>query len=286
MSWTKARLQSEYNLSEEDVIKTLKVCQLPLDQDEYIDSDIEHKFKAVRRYFNEGRTDTYTGAADLFQQEEGVPQLAFEQTELNTQPKAKKSRNGKKLSHPLSISELLALASEQTGTSISLTDAIKIMGVCGLDNNQEHYTAVECERFSEACVLIKNQGKTYDDVAAHFGVVTANQVATSLDAAPLLEEINELLSQASFIQIEQIRDMLPQLAVEQLAEIKALFYQMTARRLRQHVESGEMEAAIRKASSSLLNGSGNSFGLLNQLPFSSPNPKSLPGSSTNASSNE
>ena len=69
MVWTKERLQSECNLADDDVIKTLKVCGLPLEQQEYSDEDIEHKFKVVRGYFNSDRTNTYTGAADLFQQE-------------------------------------------------------------------------------------------------------------------------------------------------------------------------------------------------------------------------
>lgn len=83
------------------------------------------------------------------------------------------------------------------------------------------------------------------EVAAHFGTLAAAPTDGSSDAALLIQEINGLLSQASFIQMEQIREMLPQLAVEQLQEIKAMFWRMTAQRLRQHVESGELEAEIR-----------------------------------------
>jgi glycerol-3-phosphate dehydrogenase len=66
------------------------------------------------------------------------------------------------------------------------------------------------------------------------------------------------------------------MAVDQLEEIKALFWQMTAQRLRQYVDSGQLEAEIRAASKNVLTiNSGNSLGLLN--PSSSPNQKRLPG---------
>ncbi|MBE9035185.1 hypothetical protein [aff. Roholtiella sp. LEGE 12411] len=93
----------------------------------------------------------------------------------------------------------------------------------------------------------------------------------------LVEEINSLLNQASLIQIEQIRAMLPQLAIEQLQEIKALFWRMTSQRLRQYVESGELEAEIRLVSSNALIRSGNLWGPLALVLSSSPNLKSLPG---------
>ena len=92
----------------------------------------------------------------------------------------------------------------------------------------------------------------------------------------LLDEVRQLLSQPAFSQAEQIREALPQMVIEQLEEIKALFWQMTAQRLRQYVDSGQLEAEIRTASKSVLAASsGNSLGLLNSS--SSPNQKRLPG---------
>ena len=110
-------------------------------------------------------------------------------------------------------------------------------------------------------------------------------MAATNSSNALIEEINGYLDTASFAQAEQIRAMLPRLAVEQLQEIKAMFWQMTAQRLRQQVESGELEAEIKKASSHVLN-SGNSFGLLTQYSSHNQNQKNLLGSSTNASINE
>ena len=136
-----------------------------------------------------------------------------------------------------------------------------------LQHNPAEYTSAECDRFVEACTLVKEQGTTYEEVAAHFGIA---QQSKSNARSILLDEVRQLLSQPAFSQAEQIREALPQMAVEQLEEIKALFWQMTAQRLRQYVDSGQLEAEIRQAFKSVLaTCSGNSLGLLN--PSSSPN---------------
>ncbi len=41
MTWTKERLMSECNLTDEELTKTLKVSGLPLERDEYSDEEIE-----------------------------------------------------------------------------------------------------------------------------------------------------------------------------------------------------------------------------------------------------
>jgi hypothetical protein len=148
-----------------------------------------------------------------------------------------------------SSDQLLSNASKQLGAEISLIEAGKLLVACGL-HTQDKYSQKECDRFIAACTL-KQQGKTYEQVAAEVGITK------SYENNILVEEINNLLNQASLIQIEQIRAMLPQLAVEQLQQIKTLFWRMTSQRLRQYVESGELEAQIKLVSSSALIRSGN-----------------------------
>jgi hypothetical protein len=102
----------------------------------------------------------------------------------------------------------------------------------------------------------------------HFGVTPDNST--------LVEEVHGLLGQVSSTQANLIRTTLPKMAVEQLQEVKSLFWRMTARRLRQYVDSGQLEAEIRTASKSVLaTSSGKHLGLL--MPNSSPKVKSLPG---------
>lgn len=272
MPYTKQDLQNLYSLSLEDVDATLAACGLSLEQDEYSDEQIQSGFDVIRKYFNDAQTSDFATAAEMFSQQ--------------SLPKPKKTGRGKKSSasleqelsattvedNDLDISQLLALATQECGTRISLNEASKILSACGLPD-KEQYTGTECDRFVEACTLVKQQNKTYEEIAAHFGIA---QQSRSSAHNVVLEEVRQLLSQPAFSQAEEIRAALPQMAVEQLEEIKALFWQMTAQRLRQYVDSGQLEAEIRAASKNVLTiNSGNSLGLLN--PSSSPNQKRLPG---------
>lgn len=277
MPYTKQDLITLYNLDGDEVNQTLTAAGLCVDNESYTDEQIQASFELIRSYFSDGQVSNYTAAAQLFEQHQNL-RASEEQ-----QPKSKKSTKGKK-SEPLNdfgaspcdrlnVLELIALASEHCGVKIELLEAVQIMPSCGLLPNQSEFTQDECDRFVEACNLIKKQNKAVVDVAVH-----------NSDKA-LIKEINGFLDQASFTQADQIRAMLPRLAVEQLQEIKAMFWQMTAQRLRQHVESGDLEAEIREASSNVLN-SGNSFGLLTQYSSHNQNQKNLLGSSTNASINE
>lgn len=166
----------------------------------------------------------------------------------------------------LDSSQLLALACGQLKTSISLIEAGRILSACGLPEI-EQYTTQQCEVFIEACSLVKQQGKTLEEVALHFGVTPDNNT--------LVEEVHGLLGQVSSTQAQQIRTALPKMAVEQLQEVKSLFWRMTARRLRQYVDSGQLETEIRTASEGILATAGKHLGLLGSN--SSPNLKSLAG---------
>lgn len=274
MPYTKQDLQNLYSLSLEDVDATLAACELSLEQGEYSDEQIQSGFDVIRKYFNEAQVSDFAAATEMFSRQSSVG------------TKSKKTGRGKKVGNSLKqesgattieesdldISQLLAQATSQCETRISLTEAGKILAACGLPDKEE-YTGAECDRFVEACTLVKEQGKTYEEVAVHFGVAQESKANAH---SVVLEEVRQLLSQPAFSQAEEIRAALPQMAVEQLEEIKALFWQMTAQRLRQYVDSGQLEAEIRNASKNVLTiNSGNSLGLLN--PSSSPNQKRLPG---------
>ncbi len=239
-------------LSSVDIAETLKACALE-QKDEYMEDEAD-RFRECRALIEQSKT--YKQVAAQFRKQDKLKQTG------DTQPDA----------NALEMSQLLALASEQVGARISLIEAGKMLSACDLPD-KEQYDSQECDRFVEACTLIKQENKTYEEVAAHFGIA---QQSRSDAHSILLDEVRQLLSQPAFNQAEEIRAALPQMAVEQLEEIKALFWQMTAQRLRQYVDSGQLEAEIRQASKSVLaTSSGNSLGLLN--PSSSPNQKRLPG---------
>lgn len=238
-------------LSSVDIAETLKACTLD-SKDEYMEDEAD-RFRECRALIEKDKT--YKQATAHFRRQDKLKQTGDTAGDSS-----------------LELSELLAMACEQVGDRISLIEAGKILAACDLPD-KEQYSATECEVFVEACTLIKQQGKTYEEVAEQFGVAPQGK---SNAHGMLLDEVRQLLSQPAFSQAEQIREALPQMAVEQLEEIKALFWQMTAQRLRQYVDSGQLEAEIRQASKSVLaTSSGNSLGLLGSS--SSPNPKRLPG---------
>jgi hypothetical protein len=246
MTWTKERLQSEYNLADEDVIKTLKVCGLPLEQDEYSEEEIRHSFQVVRGYFDSNRTDTYTGAADLFTQEHG------QHPDPEPQSKRKKSGKGRKLDNSpepnsfqgvlednhLDILELLSQASEKCGTRIKLSEATAILAACGLPD-QEQYTKAECDLFLEACDQIKNQGKTNDEVAAHFGA--ANEQS---DIQADVREILGMIGSAAVATESDLLHVLNELSVKRGRAISQMYDRLLLTQVAQQLRERQKARAF------------------------------------------
>lgn len=214
MPYSKQELITLYSLDEDEVNQTLTAAEISVDSEPYTDEQIKTGFELIRSYFNSGQVSDYVAAAELFKQRQ-----ATEHLEGKPQAKAKKKALGNKLASQeesnaqegdrLNVLQLIAQASEHCGVKIELLEAIQIMPSCGLLPNQSEFTQDECDRFLEACELVRNQNKSYAEAAA----------TNSSNA--LIEEINEYLDIASSAQAEQIRLMLPRLAVEQLLEIKA-----------------------------------------------------------------
>jgi len=246
MTWTKERLQSEYNLASEDVIKTLKVCGLPLEQDEYSDEEIERNFQVVRAYFDSNRTDTYTGAADLFMQEHG------QQPSPEPQSKGKKSGKSKKLDNSpepnssqnmvegkhLDILELLFRASEKCGTRIKLSEATNILAACGLPD-QEQYSHEECDRFVEACGQIKQQGKTPQEIAAQFG---AENEQTDIQAD--VREILGMIGSAAVATEEDLLHVLNELSVKRGRAISEMYDRLLLTQVAQQLKERQKARAF------------------------------------------
>ena len=247
MPYSKQDLQNLYSLSLEDVDATLAACGLSTGQDEYADEQIQSGFDVIRKYFNEAQVGDFAAAAEMFNQQ--------------NLPKTKKTGKGKKQNNSLEqeldattvegdtldISQLLAQATSQCNTRISLIEAGKILSACGLPDKEE-YTGTECDCFIEACTLIKQQGKTYEEVAIHLGVATAPNDITERQA--LLAEVQGIQSSVSSLsstQTAQVMQALPQMSLEQLRAIKLQFLRDLNRELREYVESGRMQAEFQAA---------------------------------------
>lgn len=221
MPWTKQSLQSDFNLADEEVLKTLKVCGLPVDEDEYSDEEIESKFKLVRSYFDSNRTDTYTGAADLLALEQGGEAPIDDTVQSDSHALTKNSGRGRKPKSSTdtdkgvfenklqSMSEILAIASKQCNTRISLKEATLILDACGLPDT-DFYSSEDSERFLEACDLIKKQNKSYEEVAEHFGVGSPSKTRVNSQ-----QQLLELLGDSTIVVDENLMDLVNKITAKQ-----------------------------------------------------------------------
>lgn len=201
MPYTKQALETLHSISMNEVDETLIASLLPIDREEYTDEEIQSSFNVVRDYLTNGKASNFEQAAEMFKQNTSASQPP----ELDSQSKSRKSKNGKKapITKSLDISELLALASEQAGTRISLIEASKILDACGLPD-QEQYTDAECDRFLAACDLVKKQGKSYESVAASF-----RDDGTEVDSDPIQQVehvIGAIENQASSVTNELLQE--------------------------------------------------------------------------------
>ena len=215
MPYSKQDLVTLYSLSLEEVNQTLTAASLSLDKSPYTDEEIQLGFDLIRSYFNSGQVSDYTAAAQVFEQHQ-VQRASEEQ-----QPKSKKSTKGKK-SEPLNdfgasprerlnVLELIAQAGEHCLVKIELLEAVQIMPSCGLLPNQPEFTPDECDRFVEACDLIKKQNKTYDEVAARFGLGSASK--SNVVNSP--QQLLELLGDSTVVVDDNLMDLINKITAKQ-----------------------------------------------------------------------
>lgn len=166
-------------LSQEDISSTLSACTL-VDKNEYTEKE----------------ADLFRSCRELFEQGMSYQQVAahFRQTDKNL-----KQGDGKdevdRAEAMLEISELLSLASTQCETRITLKEAAVILDSCGLPDT-EFYTSEQGDHFLEACDLIKKENKTYQEVAAHFGVggdmLASDRTRDGIEASNNIEASNDI----------------------------------------------------------------------------------------------
>lgn len=219
------------DLVPEDIADSLKACGLA-EKDEYMEDEAD-RFRECRSLIEKGKT--YKQATAHFRRLDKLKQTGDPTGDLF-----------------LEVSELLAMASEQVCSRISLTEAGKILAACDLPDKEE-YTSAQCDRFVEACILVKQEGKTYQEVALHFGAAQAPD--ESIERQELLEEVQGIqnsVSSLSSTQTMQVMQALPQMSLEQLRAIKLQFLRDLNRELREYVESGRMQAEFQAAADTVI----------------------------------
>lgn len=171
-------------------------CSLPLDRTEYGDEDIQSRFDVIRASIQQGKT--YKQAAAHFQRQE-------------------KKRAPKADFPPMNILEMLTHINSEYGIQLELTEAIEIMTACGLSPNQKEYRQLECDRFLEACDLIKEQSKTYLDVAAHFEMVQPQDGS---------QQIAEYFGESVSISEDELVNLVDNITLKRAQNIPGLINQM------------------------------------------------------------
>jgi hypothetical protein len=138
----------------------------------------------------------------------------------------------------LDILELIALASKQVGTRISLTEAAQILDICELPD-QDEYTSSESDRFLEACELIKKHNKSYEEVATHFG--KPNQ---EFDLKADMQEILGMVGTAAIATDDDLLGVLKQLAAKRGHAISAMYERMLLTQVAQQLRERQQKRQL------------------------------------------
>lgn len=225
MPYVKQDLQTIYHLSEDEVNQTLTAATLPLDKESYSDEEIQSSFELVRSYFNSGQVTDYEAASQLFKQHQDN-----QQPQEKSQTKTKKATKGKKAENgtdngtvqndSLTLLELLSHLKEQEKIGVTLSEAMQIFATCGL-SDQDEYTFEECDRFVEACKLIKKQNKSFEEVAAHFG-----QTSPGLNLKADMQEILSMVGSAAIATEEDLLRILNELTAKRGQAISVMYERM------------------------------------------------------------
>ena len=297
---TKVDLESEYNLSLEDVNATLNLCGLNLEQNEYTDEKIHSSFDIVRNFFANGQASDYSTAAELYKQ--FVSSLHQE-----AEPRGQKNPGiGKKVSNLtpnndvqtnnlLNIAELLALASAQCNEKITLKQAAMILDSCGLPDT-DFYTSEQGDLFLEACDLIKKENKTLEEVAAHFGVGGASKT----NAVHSPQQLLELLGDSTVVLDDNLMDLINKITAKQTEGVnlnelvRQSYFMNLSRRISENQDDTDtFFADLESRVMDYVEGKNRARSLgttwewaTNSLPPSSPKPMSLPEDSSNGANGD
>ncbi|MBD2438860.1 hypothetical protein [Nostoc sp. FACHB-110] len=218
MPYTLEALQNMYSLSSEDVKAALEISSLPIDKAEYSDEEI--------------------AAVDFEQAVELVKQQHSQvfATSEHDATEGKKRRKAK----PLDITELLSKARNK-GFKLTLMEAMQVLQACGLEEKDE-YSQAECDRFLEAGDLIKNQHKSFEQVAQHFGLAANGSTSQAdVDTDELLDQLGQATALLGEEERELIREVVRQKAKGDMAGLPKLYLQSLLEEMRSPEFQGEWQ---------------------------------------------
>ena len=172
------------NLSPSEISRTLRLSGIP-EKELYTENDAD-RFRECRTLIEQGGNDE-----EVMALLSPVVDNALAETQGNSSSSTKngEKKQGKKGQLPLDITELLVIARER-GYKIALSQALIILQVCGL-SEQDEYSPDECERFLETYKSIKEQNKSFEEVASELAALNESGISQQLKLDAVIENVSE-----------------------------------------------------------------------------------------------
>lgn len=209
------------NLSPSEISRTLRLSGIP-EKELYTENDAD-RFRECRTLIEQGGTDE-----EVMALLSPVVDNALSETQGNSSSSTKNGgkKQGKKGQLPLDITELLVIARE-IGYKIALSQALIILQVCGL-SEQDEYSPDECERFLETYKSIKEQNKSFEEVASELAALNESGISQQLKLDAVIENVSEkavaardelsnLINRITAAEAEEITDLVQSLYLKNVA---------------------------------------------------------------------
>lgn len=209
------------NLSPSEISRTLRLSGIP-EKELYTENDAD-RFRECRTLIEQGGNDE-----EVMALLSPVVDNALSETQGNSSSSTKNGgkKQGKKAQLPLDITELLVIARE-IGYKIALSQALIILQVCGL-SEQDEYSPDECERFLETYKSIKEQNKSFEEVASELAALNESGISQQLKLDAVIENVSEkavaardelsnLINRITAAEAEEITDLVQSLYLKNVA---------------------------------------------------------------------
>lgn len=199
------------NLSPSEISRTLRLSGIP-EKELYTENDAD-RFRECRTLIEQGGNDE-----EVMALLSPIVDNALSETLGNSSSSTKNGgkKQGKKGQLPLDITELLVIARER-GYKIALSQALLILQVCGL-SEQDEYSPDECERFLETYKSIKEQNKSFEEVASELAALNESGISQQLKLDAVIENVSE----KAVVAREDLSNLIDRITAAEAEEITSL----------------------------------------------------------------
>ncbi len=225
------------NLSPSEISRTLRLSGIP-EKELYTENDAD-RFRECRTLIEQGGTEE-----EVMALLSPVVDNALSETQGNSSSSTKNGgkKQGKKAQLPLDITELLVIARER-GYKIALSQALIILQICGL-SEQDEYSPDECERFLETYKSIKEQNKSFEEVAASLTTLGKSENSQQLKLDAVIENVSEKAVAAR----EDLSSLIDKITAAQAEEapelVQSLYLKNVALKLQQSDSENNLFAQL------------------------------------------